>query len=334
LDDQSAAIRSYAQNDRRAAADAPHVADKVRRIFREIFDTEAGEDDDFFDLGGDSLAGETLLASIERDFGVSLPMSILLEMSTPRALAGAIAAKQENTQRRILFAARESGSRTPLFCVHARNGTAGFSRKLRKVLPDRPIYALRAFGTLPGEVPSISIPEMAQSYVREIRSVRPSGPYHIFGQCGLAQIAYEVAQQLTAAGERVATLTLGDPFRLKQRSRIHGFYYRLLGMRAIRAARRFPQMSGDERQQRIMEPAFVAAEKTYAARPYSGKVLIVAADDNVDHLRDMKQGYAALIPNLETVVVDGGHHAVFKGMNAEAPGELARAMASFLARHD
>lgn len=332
--DQSVAIKSSTQDDRRTAVDMSLVVDKVRRIFSEIFDIEAGEDDDFFDLGGDSLAGETLLAGIERDFGVSLPLSILLEMSTPRALAGAIAAKTETAQSKILFAARDSGAGTPLFCIHARNGTAAFSRKLRKVLPDRPIYALRALGILPGEVPFISIPEMAQSCVREIRRVRPSGPYHLFGQCGLAQIAYEVAQQLSAAGERVETVTLGDPFRLKRRSRLRRFYYRLLGLRAIRTARRFPQMSGDERQQKIMEPALVAAEKTYLARPYSGKVLIVAASDNVDQFRDLKNGYAALIPNLETVVVDGGHHAVFKGMNLEAPGELARAMSSFLARHD
>lgn len=333
LNDQLLSIKSFARDDR-PAAEVSLVADKVRRIFHEIFDTEAGEDDDFFDLGGDSLAGETLLAGIERDFGISLPLSILLEMSTPRALAGAIAAKKETAQPKILFAARDSGSGTPLFCIHARNGTAGFSRKLRKVLPDRPIYALRALGLLPGELPLISIPEMAQSYIREIRGVRPSGPYHLFGQCGLAQIAYEVAQQLSAAGERVQTLTLADPFRLKRRSRIHSFYYRLRGIRAIRTARRFPRMSGDERHQKIMEPAFVAAEKTYEARPYSGKVLMVVAADNADQLRDLKRGYAALIPNLETVVVDGGHHAVFRGMNAEAPGELARAMSSFLARHD
>jgi len=333
LDDHSVAIEGFARNDR-PAADMSLVADKVGRIFKEIFHVDVGHDDDFFDLGGDSLAGETLLAGIERDFGVALPLSVLLETSTPRKLADAVAAKEDAAQTTILFKARGSGPGTPLFCIHARNGTAGFSRKLRNALPDRPIYALRALGILPGEVPFISIPEMAQSYVREIRRVRSSGPYHLFGQCGLAQIAYEVAQQLTAAGDRVSTLTLADPFRLKRRSKLHGFYYRLRGLRALRTARRFPEMSGDERQRRIMEPAYVAAEKTYEARPYSGKVLIVVASDNTGQLNRLKHGYAALIPNLETVVVDGGHHAVFKGMDAEAPGELARAMSSFLARHD
>jgi thioesterase domain-containing protein/acyl carrier protein len=334
LDDQSVAIRSFAQDDRRTVADVPFVADKIRRIFHQIFDTEVGENEDFFDLGGDSLAGETLLSGIERELGISLPLSILLETSTPRSLADAIAAKGKAVSPKILFAASDSGSRTPLLCIHARNGTAAFSRKIQKVLPDRPIYALRALGLLPGEIPLISIPEMADTYIREIRKVRPSGPYHIFGQCGMAQIAYEVAQQLSSAGEQVKTVTLGDPFRIKPRSRIHRLYYWLIGRRAIRVARRFPEMSGKERRKKVMAPAMVAAEKTYEARPYSGKVLIVAASDNVDHLVGAKRSYAALVQHLETVVVDGGHHEVFKDMDPAAPGTLARAMSSFLARHD
>ncbi len=334
MNEQSLLIRGGPQDDRRLAADTHSVADRIGLIFQEIFDVDVGNDDDFFDLGGDSLAGETLLSSIERDFGVALPLSILLEASTPGVLAGAVAARKDAALSKILFAARGSGSATPLFCIHARNGTGGFSRKIRRVLTDRPIYAIRARGLLPGEMPLISIPEMARSYIGEIRKVRPSGPYHIFGQCGTAQIAYEVAQQLSAAGERVATVTLGDPFRLKQRSTIRRFYYWLTGWRAILAARRFPQISGDERWKKVVAPAMVAAIKSYRAQPYSGRVLIVAASGNVDELLHRGQGYGALIDNLEVVVVKGKHRKVFAGMDPAAPGKLARAMSSFLARHD
>ena len=228
MNDQLLSIRSVPQDDRRVAADVSLVADRIGLIFHDIFQIEVGKDDDFFDLGGDSLAGETLLAGIERDFGISLPLSILLELSTPRSLADAITAKKKAALPKILFTASDAGSSTPLFCIHGFNGTASFSRKIRDVLPDRPIYAVRALGLLPGEVPLVSVPEMARSYVREIRRVRPSGPYHIFGQCETATVAYEVAQQLSAAGERVETVTLGDPRRPKRRSRIRRFHYWLM----------------------------------------------------------------------------------------------------------
>jgi thioesterase domain-containing protein/acyl carrier protein len=334
LNDQLLSIASVPQDNRRVAADASLVADRIGLIFHDIFQVDVGKDDDFFDLGGDSLNGETLLTGIERDFGISLPLSILLESSTPRALADAIRAKQKAALPTILFTASDAGSRTPLFCIHGGTGTAAFSRKIRDVLPDRPIYALRWLGLLPGEVPLISASELARSYIREIRRVRPSGPYHIFGQCSTANVAYEVAQQLSAAGERVETVTLGDPNGLKRRSRIHRFYYWLMGRRAIRTARRFPQMSGDERWRKVNEPAMKAAEKTYEARPYSGKVLIVAASGNVDELLHPKCGYAALIPHLETVIVEAEHLDVFTDLNVGAAGELARAMSSFLTRHD
>ena len=336
LNDPLPSIRNVPQDDRRLAAnvsvptDPDRVADKIAVIFQDIFQIEVGKDDEFFDLGGDSLAGETLLAAIERDFGVSLPLSILLELSTPRSLAQAIAAKMKAALPTILFTVRDSGSLTPLFCIHGGNGTAAFSRKVRDVLPDRPIYAVRALGLLPGEIPMISASEMASSYIREIRRVRPSGPYHIFGQCSTANVAYEVAQQLSAAGEQVKTVTLGDPKLPKRRSAIHRFYYKLTGKRAIWTARRHPQMSGDERFQKITAPALEAVKKTYKAHPYSGRVLIVAASINADKILHPKRGYPALLSNFETVVVKGKHRDVFTG----TADELTGAMSSFLNRYD
>jgi len=332
LTDQLSIPRSP-QDDRSAAADAPHVADKVRRIFREIFDTEAGEDDDFFDLGGDSLAGETLFAGIERDFGVALPLSIIIELPTPRSLAAAIVAKRQAAPPTILYTVSDAGSQTPLFCIHGHTGDVTFARKLRAVLPDRPIYAVRSLGLLPGELPLPSIPEMARRYISEIRKVRPSGPYHIFGQCTIATAAYEVAQQLTEAGEEVKTVTLADPLRLKRRSGIRRFYYSLAVKRAIRDALRFPQLSGDERWQKIAEPAMEAVRKTYQARPYKGKLMIVAASHAAPSILHPKS-YPALVPHLETVVIEGKHHDVFTGADGKVAGQLARAMSSFLARHD
>ena len=306
------------------------AAERIGLIFRDIFEIEVGADDDFFDLGGDSLTGETLLTGIERDLGVALPLSILLESSTPRSLANRIGANAKAAPSTILFTVSDKGSGTPVFCIHGSDGTAAFSRKFRDVLSDRPIYAIRALGMVPGEIPLTSAHEMARTYIREIRRVRPSGPYHIFGQCGTANVAYEVAQQLSEAGEVVKTVTLGDPKRLRKRLSIHRLKYRLMGRHAMRIAHRFPQMSGADRLQKIIEPALMATEKDYVPRPYSGWVLVVAASDNVDELLHPERGYPALVPNLETAVVADSHYGVF----SREAGKLTRAMASFLARHD
>jgi thioesterase domain-containing protein len=93
-------------------------------------------------------------------------------------------------------------------------------------------------------------------------------------------------------------------------------------------------MSGDERWHKVAKPALVAATKAYEPRPYSGKVLLVSASDRARELLHPKNGYPALIPHLETVVVEGTHRDVFTALAPGAASKFAGAMSSFLARHD
>jgi len=76
--------------------------------------------------------------------------------------------------------------------------------------PDQTFYALAPHGTFGVDLPP-TVEEMAAGYVALIRSVQPKGPYHLGGFCNGAVIIYEVAQQLSRAGETVAMLVLLDP---------------------------------------------------------------------------------------------------------------------------
>ena len=48
-----------------------------------------GVHDNFFDLGGDSLIASALFVDIEREFGLRLPLSFVVENNTVRRMAGA-----------------------------------------------------------------------------------------------------------------------------------------------------------------------------------------------------------------------------------------------------
>ena len=50
------------------------------------------------------------------------------------------------------------------------------------------------------------IDAMAAQYVEAVRSVEPDGPYRLGGFSGGGVIAFEMAQQLTRAGQRIALL--------------------------------------------------------------------------------------------------------------------------------
>ncbi|MFC6011007.1 amino acid adenylation domain-containing protein [Nocardia lasii] len=111
----------------------------------------------------------------------------------------------------VLLPIRPDGDRPALFCVHSSSGMSwsylGLAEQLR---PGRPIYGLQA-PDLSGKEPSVrSIEEFAARYIREIRAVQPSGPYHLLGWSYGGLIAQAMAVQLKAEGERVGVVALLD----------------------------------------------------------------------------------------------------------------------------
>jgi hypothetical protein len=53
-----------------------------------------------------------------------------------------------------------------------------------------------------------SIKEMARYYVADLKAFQPRGPYRLGGYCFGGNVAYEMAQELRAAGDEVALLVL------------------------------------------------------------------------------------------------------------------------------
>src|SRR5262249_31321848 len=59
-------------------------------------------------------------------------------------------------------------------------------------------------------IPLTTIEAIASAYLDEIRELQPNGPYYLVGMCMGGIVAYEMAQQLHAAGHSVAFLGLLD----------------------------------------------------------------------------------------------------------------------------
>ncbi len=112
------------------------------------------------------------------------------------------------------------GSKPPFFCVHGVGGNVVGFRDLAKHLGnDQPFYGIQPQG-LDGKQPCLtSVPEMAESYIKEIKRVQPHGPYHIGGYSFGGLVAYEMAQILQARGEEIALLALFDTYPGKMEGR-------------------------------------------------------------------------------------------------------------------
>ncbi|QCQ92199.1 non-ribosomal peptide synthetase [Rhodococcus sp. SGAir0479] len=187
----------------------------VADVFADLLGApQVGLDDDFFELGGNSLSAVRAAARLRGELGADVPLAWFFESSTVGDLAGRIAAADAaggSKEFDVLLPLREGGAEPPLFCVHPITGPAWSFAGLAAALDGtRPVYGLQS-PALAGdrELPG-SIEDWAARYVDEIRRVRPHGPYHLLGWSMGGVIAHAMAVQLTAAGEEVASLTMLD----------------------------------------------------------------------------------------------------------------------------
>lgn len=205
-----------APQDDRPALDTPFVPPRGRtetalaRLFEQVLGVaDIGIEDDFFDLGGDSLRALRLLGLIEAKFGITIPNSVLLQARTVAALSQLVESRP--TFGNLVLLRR--GSRTPpVFLVHAHLGQVlHFSRLAHWLGNDRSIYGVQAETPGGTRVGAATVESMARQYLAAIREVQPHGPFLLGGHCFGARVALEMAQQLTAQGERTALLILLDP---------------------------------------------------------------------------------------------------------------------------
>ncbi|MDB6111552.1 MAG: hypothetical protein JWR69_3302, partial [Pedosphaera sp.] len=168
-----------------------------------------GMEDKFFDLGGHSLLAVRLLARVEKEFGRKLPLAAVFQAPTIARMAQLLRDGEELAPGSSLVEIQPKGSRRPLFFVHGVGGGMfwGYTNLSRSLGQDQPVYALKS-RWMDGREEFDSIEEMAAHYVADIRAFAPNGPYHLGGYCFGGNVAYEMARQLEAQGEKVAFLAV------------------------------------------------------------------------------------------------------------------------------
>ncbi|MGP4092067.1 alpha/beta fold hydrolase, partial [Streptomyces sp. KR55] len=121
--------------------------------------------------------------------------------------------KRDDLEVLLPLRAAGPGSRPPLFCLHHNTGLSwGYAALLRHLPEDQPVYGVQARGlTDPDSMPQ-SIEEMAADYADQIRTVQPSGPYHLLGWSFGGVVAQAVAARLEEQGEEAALVALLDAY--------------------------------------------------------------------------------------------------------------------------
>lgn len=157
--------------------------------------------DSFFDLGGHSLLLAPMMEEVERVTGTYVPLTQFVVDPTVAHLADCLQ-NHAALPDEVIELQRGNGL-APLYYYHGDILGGGFyARKLAEQLgPDQPVYSVAPTRISDDEIPTIE--EIARRRIEALRSHRPHGPYLLGGFCIGAIVAFEVARQLTAAGEEV-----------------------------------------------------------------------------------------------------------------------------------
>ena len=322
------------------------LEEKLLAIFRDVLKTnEFGVTDSFFDYGGYSLLTVALFTRINRALDLSLPISLLFDAPTVRALARIIDRDQSLS---MIVPIRPRGTSAPLFVIH--------SYLLYGVLPriieqDRPVYGVRE---LLGVAEPQTVVDRAATYVKEILRVCPDGPVSLAGWCAAASLTIEIARQLRALDHEVGLVALFDAERPGYRPVVRGYwYFRLIASLRFHVRR----LRGEYRRKKlvyfhtvlrrfwdsVVESLFmhnrtlvlrlqrlfgfplpdavfnntwarVTAIQNYAPARYPGKVWLFRALD-VPQIPETDEtlGWKEIVDGgVEVVFVDGDHESMFQ----------------------
>ncbi|HXX66635.1 MAG TPA: acetoacetate--CoA ligase [Polyangiaceae bacterium] len=240
-------IRRAVAHARTASIDARIPAngstlEKVRAIWQEVLRVGVGNDDTFFELGGQSLTAVTLLGGVQRVFGVVLPMSALVhETPTVRKMAEAIEQRRIERTSSIVPLGGLRGDRPAYFVPGGGGLSLLMFRDISLILArDRPIFGFEYAIDSGRQAESLS--DIARRYVDDLSAHDPVGPYTLLGFSNGAWTAFEMTHEIERRGRRVALLVVMDtpvPIRLGPiaRSRVaaHRARYHLERMRGLGA---------------------------------------------------------------------------------------------------
>ena len=170
----------------------------------------------FFECGGTSLSAVRLVGELEKQLGWSVALVSIFQGLTISDLCAendisqdiATCVGQQKYQSRICRHIAESTAKVVFFMVGSNPGYRSAATTISQVsqVYQLDAYALQSSLLDSGQKACRTIEQLASGLISEMLKVQPVGPYRVGGGCEGAMIAYEIAHQLTAAGETISDL--------------------------------------------------------------------------------------------------------------------------------
>ncbi|MDH1265251.1 amino acid adenylation domain-containing protein [Pseudomonas sp. GD03944] len=173
-----------------------------------------GIEDDFFALGGHSLAAVKLASRLQKALATSVSVNAVFSAPSVMAFA-ALVQEQMALSPLVRLSPAPAGNAAParhLFCFHPSTGHVQDYRTLFEPLGDWTLWGLQAAYLTDSHaaIDAHSIDSLATLYVEQLRQQQADGPYHLLGWSLGGLLAIAAAAKLEQAGQQVAFLGVVD----------------------------------------------------------------------------------------------------------------------------
>ncbi len=170
-------------------------------------------EDDFFDLGGDSLQAMSMVLRIEHRLCKRVGYESLVLKGASIARIAARISDDQQRQNQALLTLKKGGGSPAIYVLPVENGEfSDWLFVLKELKTSAPVFgvhvrdpAQRKHFSRIGTVP------LATKAAETIMRHNPEGPYVIAGYSSGTQLAIETARIIQAAGKTIAGLLLLDP---------------------------------------------------------------------------------------------------------------------------
>ena len=284
---------------------------------------DLGVTDNFFDVGGDSLAAVDILAGMETLLGHAVPLFTLIEYPSIEQLAALFdGGTHKAFAGDVMLHLGQKGGRTPLYFAASGQGDLIRFKALADALGD----ACDFFMLQPPTITAVSsIQELAGHYAEQIMAHGQPGALAGFSVGGIA--ALETARLLQAKDFPVSRLCLVDavyPGRVLRSA----IFWRSLKWLARHMNAQELSMNGRHLGALFSDPGLLGqinAMADYRVQPYAGKTVLIRSSGLVRWepllFRAWRRVVAADSPEL---VVRGLHGSMFEKANVDELSEVLR----------
>jgi thioesterase domain-containing protein len=272
----------------------------------------------------------------------NLPLATVFQFPSIAQLAAVLSQFDATISAPSIVALQPGGQRQALFLFQGIDLYRSLAMQLDK---DQPVYGL-AYEISQQTFDSVTA--LAAHYLEEMHTVQPHGPYLLGGSSFGGMVAFEVAQQLQAAGETVTLLALFDTsapgayWRKSLHQRLWGHLHNVsnFGWRYIRKkmVRRFDEtaywltqrsnLRDNTRAYQFVQRTYERLNANYQPKVYQGRVALFLATNRCAikdsvcepalHEIDPLFGWGKLaIGDIEVYKIAGDHLGMLKSPQVE-----------------